>query len=252
MKVETYLINLEGSDERLARATAQLQVVNWPFERFAAYDGRGKALSSFENYDDQLTQQTLGRRLLNSELGCYLSHYGCAEKFLQSDADYLVVLEDDMKITDDFKKSVDDVLAYLDTHQDLDWYLINLAAKKKKLAKDIVKLNEFTLWHAYYFPIRGLGLIWSRKGAEAFVAQGKTMSMPVDIFFQTWLSKNGKGLGVWPAFVKPAGLDSDILGTVATQGISRKEKENRDGSYGFKKQKRMWRDRMYALRHKYL
>lgn len=252
MKVETYLINLEGSDERLARATAQLQAVNWPFERFAAYDGRGKALSSFENYDDQLTQQTLGRRLLNSELGCYLSHYGCAEKFLQSDADYLVVLEDDMKITDDFKKSVDDVLAYLDTHQDLDWYLINLAAKKKKLAKDIVKLNEFTLWHAYYFPIRGLGLIWSRKGAEAFVAQGKTMSMPVDIFFQTWLSKNGKGLGVWPAFVKPAGLDSDILGTVATQGISRKEKENRDGSYGFKKQKRMWRDRMYALRHKYL
>ena len=251
MKVETYLINLDGSDERLARATAQLQAVNWPFERFAAYDGRGKALSSFENYDDQLTQQTLGRRLLNSELGCYLSHYGCAEKFLQSGADYLVVLEDDMKITDEFKKSVDEVLAYLDTHQDLDWYLINLAAKKKKLAKDIVKFNHSTLWHAYYFPIRGLGLIWSRKGAEAFIAQGETMSMPVDIFFQTWLSKNGKGLGVWPAFVKPAGLDSDILGTVATQGISRKEKENRDSSYGFKKQKRMWRDRMYALRKLY-
>ena len=75
--------------------------------------------------------------------------------------------------------------------------------------------------------------------------------MPVDIFFQTWLSKNGKGLGVWPAFVRPAGLDSDILGTVATQGISRKEKENRDHSYGFKKQKRMWRDRMYAFKHLY-
>jgi glycosyl transferase family 25 len=27
--------------------------------------------------------------------------------------------------------------------------------------------------------------------------------------------------------VKPAGLDSDILGTVAAQGISRKEKEGR-------------------------
>ena len=251
MKVETYLINLEGSDERLARATAQLQAVNWPFERFSAYDGRGKVLSTFENYDDQATQQTLGRRLLNSELGCYLSHYGCVEKFLQSDADYLVVLEDDMKITEDFKKSVDEVLKYLHTHQDLDWYLINLAAKKKKLAKDIVALNDFALWHAYYFPIRGLGLIWSRKGAEEFIALGKTMTMPVDIFFQTWLSKNGKGLGVWPPFVKPAGLDSDILGTVATQGISRKEKENRDGSYGFKKQKRMWRDRMYAFKHKY-
>ena len=47
------------------------------------------------------------------------------------------------------------------------------------------------------------------------------------------------------------GLDSDILGTVATQGISRKEKENRDSSYGLKKQKRMWRDRMYAFKHLY-
>ncbi|MCG7222377.1 glycosyltransferase family 25 protein [Acinetobacter sp. AG3] len=251
MKVKTYLINLDGSDERLARATEQLQAVNWEFERFSAYDGRGKDLSSFQDYDDALTQQTLGRRLLNSELGCYLSHYGCAQKFLASDADYLVVLEDDMKITADFKQSMDQVLAYLDRHQALDWYLVNLAAKKKKLAKDITQLGDYSLWHAYYFPIRGLGLIWSRKGAEAFIAQGKTIAMPVDIFFQTWLSKNGKGLGVWPAFVRPAGLDSDILGTIATQGISRKEKENRDHSYGFKKQKRMWRDRMYAFKHLY-
>lgn len=251
MKVETYLINLDGSDERLQRAMEQLQAVDWSFQRFSAYDGRGRDLASFENYDDVATQQTLGRRLLNSELGCYLSHYGCAEKFLQTDADYLVVLEDDMKITTDFKKSVEQILLYLDQHQDLDWYLINLAAKKKKFAKDIVKIDDFSLWHAYYFPIRGLGLIWSRKGAEAFVASGKTMTMPVDIFFQTWLSKNGKGLGVWPALVKPAGLDSDILGTVATQGISRKEKENRDSSYGLKKQKRMWRDRMYAFKHLY-
>ncbi|MFW2011410.1 glycosyltransferase family 25 protein [Acinetobacter bereziniae] len=251
MKVETYLINLDGSDERLQRATEQLQAVDWLFQRFSAYDGRGQDLASFENYDDVATQQTLGRRLLNSELGCYLSHYGCAEKFLQTDADYLVVLEDDMKITTDFKTSVEQILSYLDQHQDLDWYLINLAAKKKKFAKDIVKIDDFSLWHAYYFPIRGLGLIWSRKGAEAFVASGKTMTMPVDIFFQTWLSKNGKGLGVWPALVKPAGLDSDILGTVATQGISRKEKENRDSSYGLKKQKRMWRDRLYAFKHLY-
>lgn len=251
MKVETYLINLDGSDERLQRATEQLQAVDWSFQRFSAYDGREQDLASFENYDDVATQQTLGRRLLNSELGCYLSHYGCAEKFLQTDADYLVVLEDDMKITTDFKTSVEQILSYLDQHQDLDWYLINLAAKKKKFAKDIVKIDDFSLWHAYYFPIRGLGLIWSRKGAEAFVASGKTMTMPVDIFFQTWLSKNGKGLGVWPALVKPAGLDSDILGTVATQGISRKEKENRDSSYGLKKQKRMWRDRMYAFKHLY-
>jgi hypothetical protein len=39
-----------------------------------------------------------------------------------------------------------------------------------------------SLWHAFYFPIRGLGLVWSRKGAEAFIQAGKSMTMPVDIF----------------------------------------------------------------------
>lgn len=249
MKVVTYLINLDGSHERLKCATQQLESVNWSFERFSAVDGRGKALTEFVNYDDQGAQQILGRSLMNSELGCYLSHYTCAEKFLNTEADYLVVLEDDMQIDPDFKAKLGDLLEYLDHHKELDWYLINIAAKKKKLSKDITQIEDMSLWHAFYFPIRGLGLIWSRRGAEAFIEAGRTITMPVDIFFQTWLSKNGKGLGVWPALVRPAGLDSDILGTVASQGISRKEKEKRSFSYGFKKQKRMWRDRYYALKH---
>lgn len=249
MKVITYLINLDGSDERLSRAVAQLDAVNWPFERFSAYDGRGKSLSDFKEYDDHLSQKILGRSLLNSELGCYLSHLGCAEKFLSTDADYLVVLEDDMQISANFADQTQQILNYLHEHQSLDWYLVNIAAKKKKFAKDIVELGDSKLWHAYYFPIRGLGLIWSRRGAEEFLKQAKPMCKPVDIFFQSWLSGNAKGLGVWPALVKPAGIDSDILGTVASQKISRKVLEGRSASYGFKKQKRMWRDRMYALKN---
>ncbi|RZF50800.1 glycosyltransferase family 25 protein [Acinetobacter halotolerans] len=249
MKVVTYLINLEGSDQRLASATAQLNQESWGFSRFPAYDGRGKALSEFENYDDDAAQQILGRSLISSELGCYLSHYGCAEKFLETDADYLVVLEDDIDVLPNFKQNLDSLLNYLDQHKELDWYVVNIAAKKKKLAKDIVQIQDYSLWHAYYFPIRGVGLVWSRKGAEEFVRLGKMMQVPVDIFFQSWLSKNGKGLGVWQPFVQPAGLDSDILGTVATQGIKRKDLENRSASHGFKKQKRMWRDRFYAIKH---
>ena len=251
MKLITYLINLEGSDERLNRAVSQLNAANWPYERFSAYDGRGKALAEFEDYDDHQTQLLLGRRLLNAELGCYLSHVGCVEKFLATDADYLVVLEDDLQISAHFSEHMHELLDYLDQQQDLDWYLINIAAKKKKLAKDIKQFKDFNLWHAYYFPIRGLGLIWSRKGAEAFLKQAKPMTKPVDIFFQSWLSQNGKGLGVWPALVRPAGLDSDILGTVASEKISRKQKENRSRSYEFKKQKRMWQDRLSAIKHKY-
>ncbi len=249
MKIVTYLINLDGSDQRLASATAQLQQQNWEFSRFPAYDGRGKELSTFKNYDDAAAQKVLGRSLISSELGCYLSHYGCAEKFLSTDADYLVVLEDDIQVLPHFKENLDVLINYLHEHKELDWYVVNIAAKKKKLAKDIIQLNDYQLWHAYYFPIRGVGLVWSRQGAQEFVQMGENIQMPVDIFFQRWLSKNGKGLGVWSPFVQPAGFDSDILGTVASQGIKRKDLEKRSALHGIKKQKRMWRDKFYALRH---
>ncbi|SLJ84841.1 glycosyltransferase family 25 protein [Psychrobacter sp. DAB_AL43B] len=249
MKTITYLINLEGSHQRLESATKQLNQIEWPFERVSAYDGRGKNLSSFEDYDETQARKNLGRSLLSSEIGCYLSHYQCAKKFLQTDADFLVVLEDDMEMTASFKAIMDETLDYLATNPELDWYLINIAAKKKKLAKNITMFDDHSLWHAYYFPIRGLGLIWSRAGAEAFVAVGKTITMPVDIFFQRWLSGNGKGVGIWPALIKPLGLDSDILGTEATQNIKRKNKENRDLSYKPKKQKRMLQDKASAIKN---
>ena len=121
MKVETYLINLDGSHDRLQNATTQLGQQGFPFVRFAAYDGRGKPLSEFNNYNDTKANQIMGRSLISSELGCYLSHVGCVQRFLETDADYLIVLEDDLKIVEDFANTVKDILDYLDQHKELDF-----------------------------------------------------------------------------------------------------------------------------------
>lgn len=249
MKIKTYLINLDGSHSRFSKASEQLNAVGWDFERYSAYDGRGKDLCEFDRYDDKVTQSILGRSMLNSELGCYLSHYGCVEKFLTTDADYLVVLEDDLKITQDFRKALDKIFEYFDENGNLDWYLLNLASKKKKITRNIVNIDGFSMEKAYYFPIRGLGLVWSRRGAQEFFETAKNIQVPIDIFFQTWLSRNGKGLLVWPPLVHPAGIDSDILGTVATQGIERKDKEKRDTSFFMKKQMRVLKNNFLAIRN---
>lgn len=249
MKILTYLINLDGSHERLESAKKQLDEIAWEFERFPAFDGRGKNLADFEHYDDMQARSILGRSLLNSEIGCYLSHYNCAVSFLQTDADFLVVLEDDMQLSSDFKAITSQLLDFLYTNNDLEWHLVNIAAKKKKLAKDITTLNNHTLWHAYYFPILGLGLIWSRIGAQEFINKGKTITMPVDVFFQGWLSANGKGLGIWPALVTPTDMESDIWSEAKAQNIERRELENRDWSYSLKKKKRMLKNKSYALKH---
>ena len=249
MKTLTYLINLDGSHERLESAKKQLDQIDWEFERFPAFDGRGKNLADFERYDDVQARSILGRSLLNSEIGCYLSHYNCVVKFLQTDADFLVVLEDDMQLSSDFKTITNQLLDFLYTNSDLEWHLVNIAAKKKKLAQDITQFHNHTLWHAYYFPVLGLGLVWSRKGAQEFIEKGKTITMPVDVFFQGWLSANGKGLGVWPALVTPTDMESDIWSEAKAQNIERKELENRDWSYSLKKKKRMLKNKSLALKY---
>lgn len=249
MKVLTYLINLEGSDERLASATQQLNHIDWPFERVPAYDGRGKPLADFERYNDQQAKANLGRSLLNSEIGCYLSHYQCVQRFLQSDADVLIVLEDDLRLTVDFQTVMPQLLDFLDNNPALEWYLINIASNKKKLVKDITTFKGHTLARAYYFPILGLGLIWSKAGAKAFINEGAEISMPVDVFFQQWLSRNAQGLSIRPALVSPADLGSDIWQEKSGKAANRKVVENRDWTYSLKKQKRLWQNKAIAFKH---
>lgn len=242
MKIETYLINLDGSNERLQNATHQLNAQNVVFNRFSAVDGRGKPLSSFDSYNSEKAQEVMGRDLLNGEIGCYLSHLGCIEKFLRTDSDYLIVLEDDMKLSEDFKTSIQNILNYLDTHPNIDWYLINIGAKKKKLYKTLVKLSDLELNRAFYFPIRTIGLIWSRRGAEEFLKVGREMHAPIDNFLQTWLSHNAKGLSVWQPLVAPSGYESEIDNT-------RSVKTKKEWKYSYKRQFRMWKDRWCAIKN---
>lgn len=251
MKVAVYLINLDGSHERLTTATKQLNAHEVTFERFPAFDGRGKPLSDFKEYNDTKALDVMGRSLISSELGCYKSHLGCIEKFLNSDSDYLIVLEDDIEIVDNqFKATLHDMLQWLYGKPEIDWYAMNLGAKKNKLSKKIFSTRGRDLVKAYYYPIRFIGMIWSRAGAQAFYDYAAhEMYMPVDNLAQSWLAKNGKGLSVWPALVKPNGSDSDIDGNQATQSIRRNDKSGRQWSYVFKKQTRMWFDRYSALKH---
>ena len=252
MKVETYLINLDGSHERLAKATQQLNQQHFDFTRFPAFDGRGKPLSDFKDYNDTKAVQTMGRSLISSEIGCYYSHLGCIEKFLATSSDYLIVLEDDIELVDkNFTATMHDVLTWLSEHPELDWYAINLGAKKNKISKTIHQTSHHALVKAYYYPIRFIGMVWSRAGAQAFLQYAQSeIYMPVDNLAQSWLCQNGKGLSVWPALVKPNGSDSDIDGADATQSVRRNDKSGRTLSYGLKKQKRMWRDRLNAFSNK--
>ncbi len=245
MNIVTYLINLDDSTDRLATATQSLRVAHMDFERVPAYDARQKNPLEIPGYDEQRALGYMGRKLKGGELGCYMSHLDCVRRFLTTDADYAVVLEDDMTIAaSDAKQVIQDALAWLQA-QHFEWYLINIGALKRKIFTPINSFDGHQLSRAHYFPMTTTGLIWSRAGAEAFVRSYKPIFAPVDNYFRHWLTDNNKGLSIFPPIVVPSGAESEIDGTAA-----KRKTTGRSPLHGLLKQRRLWGDKIKALSHK--
>lgn len=241
-KILFYVINLDGSDERLASVTQSLDEQNIDFIRIPAFDGRKAEPTSFHEYDEQKALSYMGRTLTGGELGCYFSHLNCAKEFLNSDADFVVVLEDDMQPSENLAKKIN---ALIDGLNGKDWHLINIGANKRKIYTPLFTIDGHEVSHAHYFPMTTTGIVWNRQGAQAFVEQGLPIYAPVDNFFRDWLTQSNLGMGVFPPLVAARDVASDI-----DNGTKRKQ-NNRSGNYGFLKQKRLWQDKIIALKHKF-
>ena len=244
MRIQTYLINLDGSDERLASATRQLAAQGIDFERVAAFDGRGRELSSIAQYDPEGAQAYMGRPLRGGEIGCYLSHLDCARRFLSSNADYGLVLEDDMELHPDSYSRLISMLQWL-ADRPADWEVINLAANRDKYSSPLKTFGRYSLARGHYFPMTTTAILWTRAGATAFVRDHATVRMPVDNALREWQSTVDRGLTVTPGLITTTGSESDIDG-----GQPLRNKGGRSLLYELKKQRRMLRNKLRAWLHR--
>ena len=208
-KFITLLINLDGSDDRLVAAKAALDAAGIDFERFPAFDARGKAPTDFPFYDNRAAIGFFSRPMTGGEIGCYMSHLQCAQRLLDSDADYALVLEDDMTMPSNGGAVVADLIDHLDA-VDPDWEIVNLGRPAHKIATDTGTVHGLTVQAAHYFPVTTTGLLWSRKGAAAFAATEGHVYGPVDHFFRRFFTKRGHGFALSPALTLPSGAQSEI------------------------------------------
>lgn len=249
MKLPVYLINLDGSDERLREASAQLEAAGLAFQRVPAFDGRKLRIEEFPDYDAKAAISYMGRPLRGGEIGCYLSHLEAARQFLASDAPYGLVLEDDIEFRAGFVEGLEQVMGWLDRNP-VEWDVINIGANRHRIYTPLFRFEadgqEYDLTRGHYFPMMACSLIWSRRGAEAFVSQHRRITMPVDNYFRHWQTRVDRGLAVWPPLVATNGADSDID---AGSGKKRSA-EGRHPLYGFIKQRRLMVDKWLAWRHK--
>jgi glycosyl transferase family 25 len=98
--VQTWVINLDRAPDRLARVREQLNRLQMPFTRLPAVDARQLTPAQRALLDEATFHRRHGMTPLPGELGCYLSHIEVMRRFLASQAEAALVLEDDVKLLD--------------------------------------------------------------------------------------------------------------------------------------------------------
>lgn len=96
------LINLPRSTDRRERMEQRLADLGLNYQILPAVDGKALWPQLLPTVDVGAFERHVGRDVLPGEVGCYHSHLQAWQRFLASDAQVLLVLEDDMVFHDDF------------------------------------------------------------------------------------------------------------------------------------------------------
>lgn len=215
-RLQTWVINLDRAPDRLERISAQLQRLGLAFTRLPAVDAKALTPAQTAALDQPGYHRKHGMAPLPGELGCYLSHVEAMRLFLASDAEFALILEDDVLLHD----SLPAVLQGLMQHAGR-WDMVKLSAVHSGTPQPVlevapghqlaVMLSRCTGSSAY---------LVNRRAARAYADGLLPMQLPYDhVFDQGWRFR----LKVRLVTPTPCGHDDQIASTiVAPPGPSRK------------------------------
>lgn len=179
-----FLINLDRSPQRLQTMVSRLATLGVEYIRVAGVDGAQLA-------DDEFRQHTRENRyykpIRRGEVGCYLSHLKTLQAFLDSDARFALILEDDCQFSPAFLAALQSALALRETTHDalLRWDVLKLNRKRRRLVA-LAALTENTRLVEYGLsvPITTAAAVWTRDAAQRFLRAYRGTARPIDCDLQ--------------------------------------------------------------------
>ena len=174
MQLPVYVVSLKNAlarrsylEEMMAKYNVSYQVVD------AVY---GKELE--DDYKHTINPQ---RNLKDSEIGCFLSHLECYEKFLETEEDYAVILEDDSLITDQFQKFINakinkdafDFLFLLSDDQGADGFVYQVEGSN-------FNIDDFSIYSLTSAPYSTNAYVISRNAALVMLRNNEIIDAPID------------------------------------------------------------------------
>lgn len=230
-KLLTYVLNLDRHPERLATIAAQLDAQGADWVRFAAVDG---AKLSEEALDCLVARSGPIPRMTRGARACTASHILIFRQFLETTADYALVLEDDAALAPTL--AVD--LAALVAAGGFDILNINRQTPSGQTKRLIVRrrptleMAGFAVHDLVGIHYGTAGYVISRHAAQVVLDLYPMPDVPIDhILFNPNLSKLFGRIRIqqlFPALVRPKeGLVSSIQNTKVEGAGSLKSRLNR-------------------------
>lgn len=169
------LINLPRSTDRRALMEQRLAALGLDYELLPAVDGRAQWEQLLPSVDLPAFQRHAGGDVLPGEIGCYHSHLQAWQRLVASDAQVLLVLEDDMVFHDDFMQALRIAL-----RGRAHWDMLKLAKIRAKQPVCQGRLGPYRL-NACIGAFTGFGAyLIQRETAQRLLPQLLPIRAPID------------------------------------------------------------------------
>lgn len=218
--IALYYINLDSAEKRRAAVEKQEQELGLHIQRVSAVVGKELTEADLTAYDKERREREFPFDMYPNEHACTLSHLKVLRLFLESEADYAVVMEDDLLLHPDFNEG----LQWATEHTE-GWQVIKLFTADGKLYPTPISSPDGK-WQLV-FPKKiswvSCGTLYSREGARRVLDGFRRYWVPFDVqLAEIMLRMDITVCGITPCMVNtsdPASEDSSI----DTAGESRAE-----------------------------
>lgn len=203
-------INLPWSHERRQSILTQAQSLGLNMEIVEAVDGKDIVAKDMDCYDLATRRRYFYSDLTGNEVACVLSHRKALKRFLDSDADYVVIVEDDAELAPHFNEGVKELTDHL-----RGWQVAKLFSADGKLYPLLPHCEQAPVQPVFPKKIlwMSIGYMYTREGAQALYEGMQHFFQPADVLIAQYVLEHKiPTISVAPGLVQvhPVGKQSDI------------------------------------------
>ena len=175
-RIQAFIINLDKATERMKHMRSEIEPTKISYSRIEAVNGP-ELIKPIKEFNKKRFNILTGKVQNLREIGCYLSHIRALETFLQSDANYGLILEDDVRLQKDILQLLNKAIDYSQF-----WDLLRLSSSREGEFIKIRQLNhDYELaYNTKVLKNTGAYLL-SRKAAQNCVQKMLPMCLPYDV-----------------------------------------------------------------------